>query len=515
MVSRKLFVPALPPAQPGKSSTKGTSSRPNVGQTSSRSSSFINNNSPELKMSFKQQAGKVPSMVANVAAAYSNLPPDAKAKIQEAATSFVKSKTPSTPSGGGSDAHSSGYALSQAPNPAETRLDSGIQPNTYTSDYIDAKEGVCSPLHMTCAKVRIPSSASSRLFDYFNKVLAFDIQTAAQSNVSFNLNITTDFTVANLLTAFNALLDGLQIYYYFASIITYHNDPSNNNEGMLYLRSQITPQMMEDLTRLARRLSNTPCPPKMLELVRYLNTNYYSSVNQGSPMIKISPLPAYATMMNGSADITAALTELSSTANNQVYTLMRRAVPHWTIGTLYDVPIQSSYDSNFLTIFANLPASYYNAGVFNFQTVANSDTTIAYNSYTNTLDGLAFSLCTVYDTAAAGWNPALITLPSNSGPTNGNTRKSYYEVSGVKGFYPVTGSPFLLRARQETYTLNDASSAIVSGHLLGADRCLNVNANSLTETSMKSLDYLFSLNTIKKAAVANSGSENKRGPRRK
>lgn len=512
MVSRKLF---LPPITPMVTSTGQVNTSPAVGASQS---SFTNNNltnGPRLKMNMNQQSPNVLGYAKMAAQSVANeaVRQGIDALQTKATNTITKMITPETPAGSGPASASSGFTLSRAPNPKITSLDSGVKPNTYTSDYLDAKENDCSPLHVSCGRIQIPTAAGSRLNDYFMKVTSFDLQTQAQENVSFNLFTGTTLSAANILTAFNSLLNALQVYYYYASIMTYHNNVSNNNEGMLFLRAQITPAMQESLIMLGRRLANTPCPPKMLELVRYMSANYYSSENQGSPMIKISPLPSYATLTNGVSDIDAATALLQVTASNEVYTLLRRAVPAWKINILYDVDIAPVYDSNFKSIFANLPFSYHDGtGVVSVPTVANKDTAISYNSFTNALDGVAFSLCSAYDTSSTSWVPGLISLPSNTGTTNGNTRKSYYEVSGVKGFYNVKSYPFLLRSRQESYTLNEAGLLPVSQHLFGADKCLNVNGNSITETSLNAIDYLMSLGSIKSV---NGTGPNRRNSGRK
>lgn len=493
--NRSLFipVPALPPVRPGITQAVRNSQR--------MSNNPLTQGKPMLR-----HAGKV-------AEAWSKLPPEARQGIKSEIINRASGKFTTTVNSPSSD-HSSGYALSKTPNPAVTLLDTGVKANTFTSDYLDAKENTCSPLHISCAQVKIPDTTASKLFDYFNKDISFDLQTNLQANLSYNVNITTEFTAANILTTLNAVLYALQIYYYYTSIITYHSNKSNNNEGMIYLRSQITAQAIEDLTRLGRRLADTPFPPNMLELVRYLSTNYYSSTNQGSPMIKLCPHSANSFMVS-LTEISTALTNMTTPTVTSVLTTMRKAVPHWKIDELRDVPIDPVYDANFQSIFANLPFSYDNGTTaVNVPTVANSDTTIAYNSYTNTLDGMAFALTTVYDSSTSGFNPGLITLPPPGGVSTRSTRKSYYEVAGVKSFVNPKSHPFLLRARQETYTLDDAGTSVVSLHLFGADRCLNVNVNSITETAQISLDYLMSWNTVAaNPVIIDYGQQNKFAPK--
>lgn len=431
--------------------------------------------------------------------------------IKDAAVAMAKDKTidlikGATQRGGGGGSgpvyepgaskSSAGYSLSKAPDPFQVNLDSGVSPNTYSSDFMEAKENRCVPLHMSTAVVQIPTSLSSRLYNFYYKVISFEIQSKAQSNVSFNLNISTAFTDAKILTAVNALLYSLQAYYYFASIITYHSDPRNKNEGMIALRRSITPQMIEDLSMLARRLQDTPCPPMFLELIRYLSANYFSGDTQGSPLIKLCPGLPSATMIDGGL-INACFDLLDTDDNNMIFSLLRRAVPQWVPGNLKDVPTTPIFDKNFLTIFANLPFARYD-GTTNYKhpTVTADTDRIPYNSYSNTLDGVAFSLGGAWNSNLLDWVPSLIRPVYTEGSTiAGNTRKSYYAVGGVKQFYSAITYPFIFRSRQETVNFTEAGST-TSMHLFGTDMCEDVNTNTMTETSLKALEYLMSINSI-------------------
>lgn len=407
--------------------------------------------------------------------------------------------------GGGSGGHSSGYALSKAPNPLKTSLDTGITPNTYTSDYLDAQENACSPLHLSGALIQIPSTGTNKLFEYFKSVIAFDIQTKAQANVGFNLNIATDFTPTAILTAVNALLNALQVYFFYMSIVSYHSDPSNKNEGMIFLRTQMTSQFLESLEILGRRLADTPCPPKLYELVRYMSATYISGDNQGAPLIKTVPHYLNGPNIVNYSAITGALDAMKDDTNNKIYSLLRRAVPQWNPKVLYDVTPTPILDLNFITIFSNLPFSNFGAVIAYYPQVTASTIPIAYNSYTNTLDGVAFALCGARDTVANEWIPGLVKPPAGNGNVNtDNSRMSFYQVGGNKAFFDVKDYPFLCRSRQETY-YNITEAAVSSCHLFGADRCLNVTADTIRETSMKSLDYLMSAETIPNSK---SGSNN-------
>lgn len=452
----------------------------------------------------------------------SEMKEQAKAKVVEIGTSEIKRRfSGDGGSGSGSNepirrGHSSGYALSNAPNPKIVNLDSGIKPCTYTSDYITPEEDKCSVLHLSAALIQIPSASTNLLNTYFKQISAFDLQTKAQANISFNLNVTTDFSTTNILDAMNTLLAALQVYFFYTSIISYHSDPANNNQGMIALRQSFTPQMIEDLTILGRRLADTPVPPKFYELIRYMSGTFSSGLDPDTPLIKT--VPHY---LNGSTilrtDVIASYTSLlNNDAYNKVYTLLRRAIPQWNPKVLYDAPSTPIYDRNFNTIFANLPFTNFVASYDPRPQVANSSEIISYNSFSNALDGLAFAMCGVYNTGTnPGWIPGLISVPTATNIIGTeNSRRSYYVVSGTFGFYVVKDYPFLVKARNETY-YNNTSTTIASAHLYGATKCLNVNADTIRETSMKAIDYLMSAETIKTDKGSFSKSYNNRDSRGK
>lgn len=478
-----------------------TSNVKDVTNSRSTNGNKSNNNNNNNKMNKRN----VVDFLASGVEAYNNLPPNVKTGIKTGIKAGLSGKIPRvfnspTIRSNGSNSGEMSYGLSNAPIPKPVSLNSGIIPNTYTSDYLTAEEGSCSPLHVSACNISIPLAASNRIFDYFNKIIAFDIQTRAQSNVGFDLKVDTDFTPDKILVAMNSLINALQVYYYFTSIISYHSDSRNKNEGMIYLRSGITPAILDDVYRLGRRLEDTPCPPNLLEWIRFLSANYYSGSNQGSAMIKI--VPNVQTVLASTDQFLAAeaLSALSTSANNQVYTLLRRAVPQWRINKLYDVDPLPYYNANFLTIFANLPAVTERDGDITFiPTVAYTDTVISFNSFTNMLDGAAMACTSVYYDNNSDWEGGLVRPPADTldNILYNDTRLSFYSVSNVKQFYKTNAYPFLIRSRLESYIANDTNTSVLTPHLYGTDKCLNVNSLTLNQTSLNTLDFLMSLDTIK------------------
>jgi hypothetical protein len=468
---------------------------------------------------------KMPKSMAESAimtkAVYDSLPPEVKAKAAEyintkaaglmgnngnanaASMKYFNDATPTPPKGGtlafpGSKRiadNNTSYALSKAPNPKDIQLNSGVKPNTYANDYMNPVEGICSPLHMTATYLGIPSvtnNPSNPLGAYFANTICFDIQTRAQSNVGFSLEVSTKLTSTQLVTAFNAAIYALQVYFYYSSILSYESDPRNKNSGMIALRQLIDAQTLSDLAQLGRRLEDTPVPPRVVEWIRYMNGNFLSGNTQGSPILKTMLSPTQLVTPVGITLPSAALSGLVNDANNTVFTLLRRAIPQWKIGTLYDCHPIPTFDKQFLSIFANLSNTQRVSGsTVATNTVADLITNVPYNTFSNNLDGLAYAMTSILNTNT--YIPGLAS-PFTANVANIDGRYSYYVVGGVRGFYPVITYPFLALSRQETTTY--IGTTAYQPHLFGTDKCQSVSGSSLLQSAQNVLDFLFNVNSI-------------------
>jgi len=387
------------------------------------------------------------------------------------------------------------YGLSKAPNPKAVHLNSGIMPNAYSNDYMVPMLNSCSPMHVNNVIMGIPTSATHPLNVYFLNTIAFDVQTRAQSNITFNIDVANTLTTANLLTAMNAGIRALQVYYFYASILSYESDARNKNSAMIALRNLLTPQLISDLAVLGRRLEDTPMPPRLVEWVRYLSMNFLSGDSQGSPIIKFGADWDCLTAVNAVSLASAALTGLNAGSNNAVFSLIRRAIPKWRIGTLYDVPTTPVFDKNFVTIFANSPQQYQDTGSTYRATpsVTLATDAIAYNSYNNKLDGAAYVCCSA--NMSGTWYPGLFTPITNG--ANPRSRLSYYTNGTTATWYGTDLYSFLTSAREETYQIQYPNNvAPVSVHLFGSDKLQGVSINSLLQTAQNFLDFLFAVDQI-------------------
>lgn len=388
----------------------------------------------------------------------------------------------------------SSYGLSKAPNPKPVYLNSGIAANTYANDFMTPVTDACSPLHMSCVSLRIPTSGLNDLANYFTNTICFDIQTRAQANINFELDVAGKFSAAKLVVAFNAAIKALQIYYYYASILSYESDASNKNSGMINLRQNISPQLLSDLSQLGKRLEDTPIPPRIVEWVRYLSMNYLAGNTQGSPILKLGFDPTVMDSFSSPTPIANALAALVLPDNNNVFTLLRRSVPQWRVGTLYDVPTAPVYDLNFLTIFANLGTVHFNGGTAVYGPVVATKTDfVSYNSFNNKLDGVAFAMGNTFNSVDFVQRPGLC---EGTATTTKWSRRSFYSVGGgAPTWENAVGNSFLTSSRIESYQYPTAAGAPVTTHLF-SEKAQGVSASAMTQTSQNVLDFLFNIKSI-------------------
>lgn len=431
-------------------------------------------------------------LASKVGTMYNLLSPEQKSAITTVAMKAFKGQPLPTTKSSGDSVMNASYGLSKAPNPKPVALNSGILPNCYANDYMAPMLNACSPMHISMGKLAMPTTPGHPMYDYFIDTIAFDIQTRAQSNVGFNLDVSTRLTPLQLLTAFNAAIKGLQLYFHYTSIMAYESDSRNKNAAMIHLRSLITAQTISELTQLGKRLEDTPVPPRIVEWVRYMSMNYLSGNSQGSPLLKI--VPNAQDLDTTTTGLTTALADLNSVANSEVFTLIRRSIPSWRIGKLYDVPVVPVYDKNFLTIFANLPFNQYTGTAYiHFPNFANTDN-IPYNSYENKLDGAAYAMSGTRVSNLGEWFPGLVS-PGSS--TTKDSRRSYYTNGTTSSWMNSVSSPFLLAARQETFYVSTVAGPTgESGHLFGTERVLGVTGLSMMQTARNFMDFLYNINAI-------------------
>lgn len=435
---------------------------------------------------------------------------------------FMDVQPPGNSSDGGWDSgdHFDVQRLNLNARPIEVSLNTGIIPNTYGQHYLDADKNH-SPFHMTGFRLAMPTVTSDRFYTFFDNVLSLAYQTISQAAVAFNISAYQNLSTNRLYEYLNSLMYALQVYYFYASILTYSSNPQNRNQGMLNLRKAMTADDLDDLYQLKRMLEGIPIPPNLNNLVFYLMQTYQESSLPGSAIIKFQPFPftdapSYIFSQLQTGQVTAAISLLTTSTFRLTESLIARVCKEWLLGTLLapsDVPL---HDSEFTTIWANAPCVYIgDPNNPNPRTpfIATENDTIIYNAFSNDMDGAVYGLTTLWNTSTNGYLPGLVDpyVASSKYVANAITqytnRVSYYtdRTTGISGFYPVgLVQPYQVFSRCETYKI--LNSVLDAYQFAFSEAALNVSVASVRQTAYKLLEWLLSLDTIKSNRMSSSNS---------
>jgi hypothetical protein len=395
---------------------------------------------------------------------------------------------------------SNGYGyLSSAPNPAETKLNTGIPLTLLEKNYTKTEENVCSPLHISTAFFSLPTDAAQIVYAWFLNVNTRDYQTRVQEQVNWAVDINTKFSAANIITAMNNLMYALQVYFHYRSIDVYCGFGPNQNDAMYSIRSEWDFDTNFKLAEVARLLARTPIPPNMLEFCRFTQSNFFSGETPNSPIIKVVPFARNSqTKLTSNANLDYVIGVLSNATSIDVWNTLARVAKDWIPGTvdkLYDPPVSPVYNRDFITIFNNLPSANGITGKTYSPNVTTNTQTFTYLSWTNNLDGIATAFTDAYNTTNSKFCNGTVNVYASSN----HSRFSYYIVSGVLGWYPSRSYPFLELGRMETYTSNGTIESV--SHRFGSDMIINVSPLMQSTTVVNAIDWLLSSTSIKATNV--------------
>jgi len=379
-------------------------------------------------------------------------------------------------------------------------LDTGIDPNCYTSIYENEVIGtqgtpVYRSLHLTGAKIRIPSN-SYDLSNFFQNVVSFTFANAVQRNVSFSAN-TSLITGTNLIGMMNALLDAMQTYLFFDSILTYTTNPMNRNAGMIALRNNLTATDLNNLTNLRWLLSGMPIPPNFRTLVYWFTQTYRFNDTPGGSLIKFCPVPlitnSFGNVYPDSSYISSAITGLSYYQQN--YSLLSRACPDWITGKFESSNSVALHDWGFTTLFSNYLVYY--SGSKGEVVYPGSSETFYMGSFDNELDGMVYALLAFSDDSGDGVYLPSLTVPVISTDdhfTDGN-RYSYSDSSGE--FVRATNVTDWVMRGENAYVDDSGTTALLNFAIPnGAEVTLNVSPDSVYQTSLTGVEWMMTINSI-------------------
>lgn len=393
--------------------------------------------------------------------------------------------------------------------PTEVKLNTGIYPNCY-SVYYQYADSTHAPLHLTQVKLDINSlnpTTSPSLYLFWNNVLSFILQTSAQRSVSFNIANDTSISTSSLTAYFNNLLNALQVYYFYASVISFTDNYKNKNQGMYSLRSMISSSDLDLLYQLKRLLQSMPIPPNMNHLVFWMNQTYRESSLPGAALIKIMPFPFDTSTNTVNNNFTQySVSYLTNSVINSITTssiratasMLARVSPSWIMEDLLAPSDNALHDPGYVTLWTNLPnTSSSTSGVMNYAPyAADSTQSITYNAHTNEFDGAIFGLTNIYNNGTAQFESNMLVTTIRSAYGTSGSRSTNRISYTANGFVPAVMSDDLAISRNETYLLPASATSGINFQRFGTEPVLNVNVSSVRETAFKLFEWMLSLPSI-------------------
>lgn len=406
--------------------------------------------------------------------------------------------------------------LNMNPVPVKLNLTTPIVPNCYPDYFLESNPKRETRLHIVGYDCNPFSTLKTQYLDRFMSMLLTKVQVYAQNSVKFRISLTT-FSAAQIKEYFTALTDALLLFYYYTAVLEYCKpEYKHANEGMFVLRDSLSPTDLEAIYELSRYLELFPIPPRLNEYCWYLMQNYKASENPGSALIRFCPFswgisegttfdPATISFDSISMDI--ALSRLISTDNKRVAEVFAVAAPTWLKTNVVGSSGATLFSPNFNTIFGNSSLVSDSQRVPSVNSV---DQEFSYAVWGGRLDGLAYAMCSAWDTSQNEWIPALgKPMPSfteGGGKTfnrfyyNGETR--VFEVP----FYDTV--PILVSGLYTNYTVTPTQN--ISAAPATAEYRRGVTGRTISDSAAQVLEWLLSFETMGSAMSDLPSKSNKR-----
>lgn len=396
-------------------------------------------------------------------------------------------------------------ALSLAPSPLKAKLDTGI-PNLLYGPLGNGPEGLNSPLHLTGYHLNLAPPDGPFLDDYYSSSITLTFQIFAQEVANFNLNTTTVFSYTRIHGYMSALTNSLSVFYFFASVLGYaDNRKMNDNEGMSNLRSMMTAEDFNEFWLLRDVLENLPIPPNLNHLVFYLNQTFSQSELPNSPLLKLLPLSFVSSIdpINKFTDIDFAAklkncrTLLTTDSIRETGGFLNKVCPGWKLDELMspiNIPI---YDTEFLTLWRNLPHSgnYSGGAAHKYPLIGTYTEEIPFFTSDNDIDGAVIGMLTTYYTPLTKFTPVIGCIKvSTYGTTRYTNRISYQMLSdGTKAFAPAANSSSVASSRGEVCFI---SAVEYKYQPFGTELAKGVSFNVISQAGANLLKWLMTFDTF-------------------
>lgn len=343
--------------------------------------------------------------------------------------------SPSGSTSGGGTGYSADLRGTYETVPFKLDLKPGLPASVY-ADTVNYPTSLASFCHITGFRVTFTTIDSDTKF-FFDNVLIPKLQNKAQQSVNFKVDLSL-LTSAKMIAYLNSLIEILSIYYFCTSILSYCSIPTNKDRGVWALRSMFTTTDLDYLEQIRDMLPAFPIPPNLNSLIFWLYQTFTDGPN-GQNIIKYMPV-SFNSVTNADSSATGftgtsssvlknCITNLNTTDNMNIASLLTQIVPSWLQPRVMDASPIPMYSSYFSTLFANSYHTYFNgASQYEGPTASGDSVKLNYVSFDEYLDGLILGLTTInVDTVGKrpGFSITVNTLVTVGANTNFTNRWSY------------------------------------------------------------------------------------------
>jgi hypothetical protein len=357
--------------------------------------------------------------------------------------------------------------IRSTPYPLRVDLKTDIIQRGWSDEYNLSPTSTSIPLSLTFAKLDLSGNYTQEFDDFIDGAIdSFRIQ--CQSEVKFKLLGDSAFTAQKVKTYFANLLEALQVYHFYASVISFNLNCQFRNDGMTSLFYMLGSGDYVKLESLKLRICNMPVPPRMEKLVNWLMSTYKDADLPGARALKFVPFTwgtsasnGFTIIANGNIikNVNSKLDAITDTAS-----LIARAKPSWKKYGLSSPVGYPLYSTDWLTLWANAP------GVMDgniSHAYKNLNEEGLYVSHTNTLDGLIGGLfdCTIEGVDIPGlFTPVRNYCKGKDGTANkGNNKFDYYTAevgdSKITSFYSSAINTPVELSRGQIHFLSSSGAA--------------------------------------------------------
>nr|APG78189.1 hypothetical protein [Beihai picobirna-like virus 12] len=419
---------------------------------------------------------------------------------------------------GGSSYGSGGAArfnfgmVSMNPVPIKFNLTTPIVPNCYPDYFLDSDSHYNSDCHITGARLTW-ENMDSKMDSFFSNVLVNELVVKLQQNNKFRINL-ADMDSANIKEYLESLTVALNCIYCATSIFQYcQPENKHRNLAMFKLRDAFSSDAVERVYEMIRIVATYPIPPRLNEMLWFLNQNYKASENPGSTLLKfipfslgLTPNPGFfpASMVDHfNGVMVSTMARLTADANRRVAATLGSAAPSWVNNDVLAPSPEVMFSPNFNTIWANSP--FINGGNYSPH-VSGPSIGIMYASHAGRLDGAAYGLTAIRNTTSNVWEPSMFLPESSTFSTTNVSNRFAYEQSTNRfdNMFINNALPFQRGECHVSLSYNIPSIPVMP---FGAELREGVNIYSVRDTSIQLMEWLFGIDTIK-GTTNNSGSSN-------